>query len=169
MPMADVNLSRQIDLLAGLIDSAKTVVAFCGAGISTESGIPDFRSPGGIWTKYRPEDYTYQKFLSNVESRRLAWERFRALHSIRAEPNPAHYALAELERMGKLQHVITQNIDGLHQKAGNSPDRVIELHGNHDWVACLTCGKRYTAAEVLRRLEAGEAVPGCKVCGGIMK
>lgn len=160
---------QQIDKLASLIESAQVVVAFTGAGISTESGIPDFRSPGGIWTKYNPEDFTYQKFLSSKESRRLAWERLRLSGILDAIPNPAHYALADLERMGRLHCLITQNIDGLHQKAGNSEDIVIELHGTYHWVTCLNCGQRYPSTEILRRLEAGVEIPECDRCGGILK
>lgn len=168
--MEQINPGRQqIDKLASLIDAAQVVVAFTGAGISTESGIPDFRSPGGIWTKYNPEDFTYQKFLSSEQSRRLAWERFRLSGILDASPNPAHYALANLERMGKLNCLITQNIDGLHQKAGNSEGIIIELHGTYHWVVCLSCGQRYRSTEILRRLEAGVEVPECDRCGGILK
>ncbi len=161
--------SQQIDKLASLIEVSQVIVAFTGAGISTESGIPDFRSPGGIWTKYNPEDFTYQKFLTSAESRRLTWERFRLSGILDARPNPAHYALAELDRLGKLQCLITQNIDGLHQKAGTPEERIIEIHGTYHWVKCLGCGLRYPSAEILRRLESGVEIPCCDRCGGLLK
>lgn len=161
--------NEQIARLAGLIETSRVMVVFCGAGMSTESGIPDFRSPGGIWTQYNPEEFTYQKFISSAETRRKSWERFRLSGIFNAKPNPAHYALADLERMGKLHCIITQNIDGLHQKAGSSDERVIEIHGTDHWVVCLDCEARYPSADILRRLDAGEEIPACERCGGMLK
>lgn len=164
------NLNYSIDVLSDLILKAKRVVVFTGAGVSTESGIPDFRSPGGIWSKYDPEEFTIQKFLSSPEARRTHWKMFTEGGLIReAEPNPAHYAIAELHRLGKLDCVITQNVDNLHQKAGVPEDKVFELHGNMQWVVCLSCHKRFPMKEVLQRVKEGTEVPDCPDCHSILK
>ena len=118
-------LKKKTGEIADLIIRARQIVVFTGAGISTESGIPDFRSPGGIWTKFDPREFTYQRFVGEIEVRRRAWQFFRAIPWTNVKPNRAHDAVAELEVLGKLDCVITQNIDGLHQMAGNSPDRVV--------------------------------------------
>jgi NAD-dependent deacetylase len=165
-------VEEQIDRLADLIVSSKRVVVFTGAGVSTESGIPDFRSPGGIWEQYDPSEFTYQRFVSNAETRKQHWQFYRSgmLGSENAQPNPAHYAIAELWRMGKLDCVITQNVDNLHQKAGVPEEKVIELHGNMRWVKCLDCGKRNTMDEVIKRVEdEGLEEPRCQECQGILK
>lgn len=168
--MIDQEMDYLISQVAELIVQSKRVVVFTGAGVSTESGIPDFRGPDGIWTKYDPEDFTLQKFLADPETRKLHWRMFgEAGLSMDADPNPAHHAVAELERMGKLDCVITQNVDGLHQKAGNSEDKVLQLHGNMSSVKCLSCGKRWTMAEVMERVQKGEELPECDVCHGILK
>ncbi len=160
----------EIELLADLIVESKKIVVFTGAGVSTESGIPDFRSPGGIWSKYDPEDFTIQKFLSSPEARRMHWKMFTESGLIvEAEPNPAHYAIAELHQLGKLDCVITQNVDNLHQKAGVPEDKVFELHGNIRWVLCLSCHKRFSLSEVLQRIEEGIEAPDCPDCHGILK
>jgi NAD-dependent deacetylase len=160
----------EIDLLADLIIQAKKVVVFTGAGVSTESGIPDFRSPGGIWSKYDPDEFTYQKFVSSLEARRKQWKMLtEGGLLVEAEPNPAHYAIAELDKLGKLDCVITQNVDNLHQKAGVSDDKVFELHGNMRWVVCLNCRRRFPMKEVLQRIEEGTEVPDCPDCHGILK
>jgi len=154
-----------IEKVADLIHIAKRVVVFTGAGISTESGIPDFRSPGGIWDRYNPEDFTYQKFLSGKEARKLAWQMFVEFAFMTdAQPNPAHYAIAELEKLGKLDCVITQNVDRLHQKAGNSKDKVIELHGNMEWAKCLECDNRYPMKALIHEVKEGISIPECKEC-----
>jgi NAD-dependent deacetylase len=146
------------------------LVVFTGAGISTESGIPDFRSPGGIWTKFDPEDFTIQKFLTSPETRKKQW---RVLLDggliVGAEPNRAHHAVAELEEMGKLTCVITQNIDNLHQKAGNSPEKVYELHGNMKWLRCMDCDVRYPLDKIVERYRLQEDIPDCEHCHGILK
>lgn len=162
-------LPQQIDALAELIAASKRVVAFTGAGISTESGIPDFRGPGGTWTRYQP--ITIQEFLASDVARKEYWRRQRESYPVMAgaQPNLAHLALAELERLGKLDCVITQNVDGLHQKAGVHPERVIELHGTSVWVSCLSCGQRLPRADAQARLEAGEETPVCQSCGGWLK
>ena len=164
------NLDILIDRVADLIVNANRVVVFTGAGISTESGIPDFRSPGGIWERFNPEDFTYQRLMSSPEARRKWWRIFqeRGL-TTEAEPNPAHCAIAELDKLGKLDCVITQNIDNLHQKAGLPDDKVFELHGNMRWVVCLSCGKRYPIEKIKARLDEGEEIPDCESCHGILK
>ncbi len=160
-----------IETVADFIVQAKKVVVFTGAGISTESGIPDFRSPGGIWSKYDPNELTYQKFLSNQTSREKYWERQRNLWPVivAAKPNAGHIAIADLYRLGKLDCVITQNGDDLHQKSGIPEDKVIELHGTFKRAICLQCGRKYPSEQVQVRLDAGEKVPTCEACGGIMK
>ncbi len=157
----------RIEQAAVLVLQARTVIAFSGAGISTESGLSDFRSPGGLWDRYRT--VTYHEFMTSEEARAEYWRMRRELIPglLAARPNPAHFALAKLQKMGRLQAVITQNIDGLHQAAGCDP--VIELHGTNMSASCLSCGKRWPIESILDRLEAGEAVPRCKDCGGLIK
>jgi NAD-dependent deacetylase len=155
--------------LAALIADAEHLVAFTGAGISTESGIPDFRSPGGIWNRYKPIDY--QTFLTSDEGKREYWRRGRNTYAVirAAQPNPAHLALVELERRGKLDLLITQNIDGLHTTAGSSPEKTIELHGTAHRVYCMNCGATESRDSIAARLDAGEAIPACRVCGGVLR
>ena len=143
-------------------------VAFTGAGVSTESGIPDFRGPGGVWSRYDPEEFAFPRFVAHAESRRKYWRWGLEFypHLVAAEPNPGHLALAELERRGKLQCVVTQNIDGLHQRAGSQD--VIELHGNATTVGCLACAKSWPREEIHARLLAGDDDPHC-ACGGLLK
>lgn len=157
--------------IAEFIREAEKVVVFTGAGVSTESGIADFRSPGGVWQKYNPDDYYYQKFISNEDSRAKYWQMSYELYETlqKAKPNAAHRAIVELEKMGKLDCVITQNIDNLHQQAGNSPKKVIELHGTAISVSCLSCRKKYPRQEIQSRLHKGDRVPKCDACGGILK
>jgi len=159
-----------VEQVVELIVNARRVVVFTGAGISTESGIPDFRSPGGIWERFDPEEFTYQQFLISPESRKKHWQLLGSgqLHG-GAEPNPAHYAIAELERLGKLDCVITQNVDNLHRRAGVPEHKVFELHGNMQWTVCLGCGRRYPFAEVSARVAGGEEEPVCEVCRGLLK
>jgi NAD-dependent deacetylase len=156
---------------ADLICNAKMIVVFTGAGVSTESGIPDFRSPGGIWEKYQP--VYFEDFLYSEEARRKYWQRSRATYpAIRdARPNPTHIALFELEKMGKLDTIITQNVDRLHHKAGNSPEKIIELHGTVAYAVCLDCRKTYDRDELQRQLEEFEETdaPHCRGCSGPLK
>ncbi|RPJ39835.1 MAG: NAD-dependent deacylase [Deltaproteobacteria bacterium] len=161
-------LIRQV---ADWIRKAQKVIVFTGAGVSTESGIPDFRSPGGVWQKYNPEDFYYQKFISSEASREKYWQMSREFYEPlkNAEPNEAHRAIAQLEKLGKLDCVITQNIDNLHQRAGSSPEKVIELHGTAVSVSCLSCRKKYPREEIQARLLRGARVPLCDACGGILK
>ena len=159
-----------IERLAQLIIESKKIVVFTGAGISTESGIPDFRSPGGIWSRYDPEDFTIQKFLSGPTARRNIWKMSTESGLLTAaEPNSAHYAIAGLYHLGKLDCVITQNIDNLHQKAGVPDDKVLELHGNMEWAVCLSCRRRFPMPAVLQKIKEGVEVPDCPDCQGILK
>jgi NAD-dependent deacetylase len=155
--------------LRDLIDRARRVALFTGAGISTESGIPDFRSPGGIWTRMAPIDF--QDFLSSEEARREAWRRkFATDPTIRAaEPNRGHRAVATLVRQGKARAVITQNIDGLHQASGIPERQVIELHGNTTYAHCLDCGERYEIEALRVQFEKDETPPVCVKCDGWVK
>jgi NAD-dependent deacetylase len=153
------------------IDAAQRVVALTGAGISTDSGIPDFRGPQGVWTKnpIAEKQSTLQNYLADAEVRKAAW-RSRLDHAAwSAQPNRGHAALVELERREKLHALITQNIDELHQIAGNSRSRVIEVHGTMRRVMCWGCGARAPMQEALDRVRAGEADPACRACGGILK
>lgn len=152
-----------------LIARAERVVGFTGAGISTESGIPDFRSPNGVWANNRMVEYS--EFISSRAGRIEYW-RQKALSwpAMRdAEPNAGHRAFVELERRGQLTAMITQNIDGLHQRAGQSPELVIELHGTMTQAVCLSCGDRIPMDEALERVAAGEPAPRCLKCGGLLK
>jgi NAD-dependent deacetylase len=155
--------------LRDLIDRARRVAVFTGAGISTESGIPDFRSPGGIWTRMAPIDF--QDFISSEEARREAWRRkFATDPTIRAaEPNRGHRAVATLVRQGKVPAVITQNIDGLHQASGIPEWQVIELHGNTTYAHCLDCGERYEIEALRIAFERDETPPVCVKCDGYVK
>ena len=162
----DALTQRASDLI---VNTQRTVV-FTGAGISTESGIPDFRSPGGIWERFGPDDFTYEKFIKDPGARKKHWQMLQEGGlTTKAKPNPAHYAIAELHRLGKLDCVITQNVDNLHQKAGVPDDKVFELHGNMQWAVCLSCSKRYPFEQIKVRLDAGEEVPYCEACHGILK
>ena len=155
--------------LLALARASRRIVAFTGAGISTESGIPDYRGPDGVWAKQTPP--TLDDFLTNPATRRTYWERRREGYPrlAAAEPNAGHAALVDLERAGRLHTVVTQNIDGLHQKAGQNPDRVIELHGTAHTVRCLDCGRVWPASEVQARLDLASEPPACEVCGGALR
>ncbi len=152
-----------------LVRESRRMIAFTGAGISTESGLSDFRSPGGVWDRYRV--VTYQEFVRSHEARVEFWTMKRDFFAElrEAKPNKAHLALAALERKGKLKGVITQNIDGLHQMAGNSPEQVIELHGTNRKAHCLACGKVWPIEEIQTRLESGDLDPQCDACSGLIK
>jgi NAD-dependent deacetylase len=158
-----------LEALARLIDEAETVVAFTGAGISTESGIPDFRSPGGLWTRYKPIEY--RDFVSSEEVRRETWRRKFAMEKEigTVEPNAGHRALTKLHETGKLSHIITQNIDGLHVASGMPAEAVIELHGNGTYGSCLQCAKRYELDWVREIFADNERLPVCSKCGGMVK
>jgi NAD-dependent deacetylase len=155
--------------LAEMIDRARRVVVFTGAGISTESGIPDFRSPGGVWSRMKP--IYYQEFVSDPEKRRETWARhFSGVMSLTgAAPNEGHYAVARLVRSGKAIAVITQNVDNLHQDSGVPADKVIELHGNVSYAACLECKERHELPELKESFEKAGEIPYCRRCGGLVK
>jgi NAD-dependent deacetylase len=164
-----LNLQEHIRDAAELVQQAQKIVALTGAGISTESGIPDFRSPGSIWQQSPPVSYT--DFIHKPEARQRYWESRRNLSSqvAAAQPNAAHTALAELERRNRLSGIITQNFDGLHRDAGNKAKHVIELHGTSRAAACTLCGARSSMKELQHRIDAGEIDPCCSSCGGYMK
>ena len=158
----------QISIIAKKLAKGGANVVFTGAGISTESGIPDYRSQGGLWEKFTP--VYFDEFMSSKQARVKYWQRKAALYYDleTARPNPAHKAVTRLFNMGLVQAVITQNIDGLHQDSGIPEDKVIELHGNTKRVRCMTCGEISTVAEAQKRIEAGDLAPQCP-CGGYLK
>src|SRR6266481_5645904 len=153
------------------MEGASRITVLTGAGISTDSGIPDFRGPQGVWTKNPGAERmsSYRDYVADPQVRRRSWRARRTHPAWRAEPNAAHRALAELGGSGIETWVITQNIDGLHQKGGTPPDRVLELHGTISAAVCVGCGDRTPMADVLTRVEAGQADPACEKCGGILK
>ncbi len=160
-----------IDQVRAWVDESERVVVLTGAGISTDSGIPDFRGPKGVWTR-NPEAEkraTLQHYLSDPEVRRKAWLDRLDHPAWSAEPNAGHRALVHLERRGKLDTLVTQNVDGLHQDAGSDPERVVEVHGTVRQVMCMSCDERAPMQRVLDRVRAGEADPPCRTCGGILK
>ena len=159
--------SARIEQAILLLKKSEKVTAFTGAGISTESGISDFRSPGGVWDRYRV--VTFQEFLTSRDARIEYWQMKKELfYELKnAKPNKAHLALANLERMGRLDCLITQNIDGLHQEAGSS--NVIELHGTNRKAVCVQCGKLWPIEEIQAVLETGNLDPRCDVCDGFVK
>ena len=160
-----------IKLVRAWIAAARRIVVLTGAGISTESGIPDFRGPQGVWTvnPAAEQQSTLQHYLADPQVRRAAWRSRLAHPAWQARPNRGHLALAELERRGKLHALITQNIDELHRLAGHASERIIEVHGTMHRAMCWGCGQRTPMADVLERLRAGEADPACRACGGILK
>jgi NAD-dependent deacetylase len=164
-------MDELIEKGAGMIKDAQKILVFSGAGLSTESGIPDFRSEGGLWEKYDPMDFYYQKIISDERARTKYWEMIKDVYGIlqNAAPNRAHLAIKALEDNGKLLAVVTQNIDGLHHEAGNSPDKIIEIHGSVATISCLSCGKQYGKDEIIKRLHSGVEVPYCDDCSGILK
>jgi NAD-dependent deacetylase len=155
----------------GWLEQARAVTALTGAGISTDSGIPDFRGPKGVWTLNPAAERmsSYQDNVADPEVRRRAWQSRKAHPAWRAEPNDGHRALVDLEKTGRLRALVTQNIDGLHQRAGSSRDVVIEVHGTIWWAECLSCGVRTPMADQLARVGDEEPDPPCTLCGGILK
>ncbi len=162
-------MNLEIAELARLIEEARRVVVFTGAGISTESGIPDFRSPNGIWSKTTP--IYFEEYMRSEDARREAWRRKFEIDRdmIGAEPNRGHRAVAKLVRIGKVTSVVTQNIDGLHQKSGVPDEHMIELHGNGTYATCLTCGTRHELEPIKAAFLADGTLPACIYCGGIVK
>ncbi len=160
---------KALESLRKWIEACRSAVVFTGAGISTESGIPDFRSPGGLWTKYQPIEFS--DFVASEEMRQEAWRRRFAMDETfsQARPNRGHRAIAHLANQGKITAVITQNIDNLHQDSGIDDDKVIELHGNVTYAKCLDCAKRYELPEIRRAFEIDQKPPYCSECKGIIK
>ena len=152
-----------------VLEAAKRIVVFSGAGISTESGIPDFRSPGGIWSKYQPIDF--RDFVASEEARRESWRRKFATEETfaKAEPNRGHRAVAALVERGQASSVVTQNVDGLHQRSGVLEAKVIELHGNATYASCLECHSRYDLDPIRAAFQDDETLPVCAGCGGTVK
>jgi len=157
--------------VAGWIRAAQRVTVLTGAGISTESGIPDFRGPQGLWTKNPGAEKmaTLSHYVADKEARERAWRNRLESPTWKAEPNAGHRALVALERAGNLHLLITQNVDGLHLAAGTSPARLVEIHGSLREVVCLDCGERAPMERALARVRAGESDPPCRSCGGILK
>lgn len=166
-----MDTGADLDTIAQWVRDAGRVVVLTGAGISTESGIPDFRGPNGVWTKNPAAEKTatLSHYVADPEVRRLSWRNRVESPMWQAEPNAAHRALAELERKGRLHTLVTQNVDGLHQKAGSSPEIVVELHGTVHKAMCLNCDWRGPMDETLARVRAGEDDPECLGCGGMLK
>lgn len=166
---ADSDRPAQIDMLRKLLTASRSTVFFTGAGVSTESGIPDFRSPGGVWTKMQP--ISFQDFVASEETRREAWRRRFDNHDgwVGAKPNSGHYAIAEFVGRGKATAVITQNVDNLHQISGVPEDKVIELHGNATYATCLSCHTRIELSEIEREFTSTGTVAPCSRCGGVIK
>jgi NAD-dependent deacetylase len=159
----------EIRALTALIEASRRAVIFTGAGISTESGIPDFRSPGGVWTRMQP--ISFQEFVASEDKRREAWRRRFDNRDgwVGAQPNSGHYAVAQLINAGRASAVITQNVDNLHQFSGVPDSQVIELHGNASYAKCLSCHARVELADIEREFHATGTVASCKTCGGIIK
>ena len=162
-------MSEAVPALAALIERSERVLAFTGAGISTGSGIPDFRGPTGVWQMRTPVDY--QEVMASAEARREYWEyKLEGHHAFRdARPNAAHLALVELERQGKLACLVTQNIDGLHQAAGTAADQLIELHGTNAEVECVQCRRREPCGRAMAEFERTREPPTCVHCGALLK
>lgn len=160
-----------IETAAAWVRAATRIVVLSGAGLSTDSGIPDFRGPNGLWTKNPDAEKasTLQHYLDDPELRKRAWQNRLAAPAFTASPNAGHFALVELEERGQLSAIVTQNIDGLHQAAGNDPAKVIEVHGTVHWSRCWGCNDRRPMSQMLDRVRAGEADPSCEICGGVIK
>ena len=167
----DAELREQVERVRGWLDEAERIVVLTGAGISTESGIPDFRGPQGVWTKDPAAERraTLQHYMSDPAVRRDAWQHRLDHPTWGAQPNEGHRALARLERRGTLDTLITQNIDGLHHAAGSDPSLIVEVHGNMREVVCMSCDERAPMERALERVRAGEEDPPCRSCGGILK
>ena len=164
-------MSSLIQAVSSWVDAATSIVALTGAGISTESGIPDFRGPQGVWTRDPKAERlsNIHHYMTDPDVRKLSWQGRLQHPAWHAQPNAGHRALVALEQRGKLHALVTQNIDGLHQVAGHSPAKILEVHGTMREVMCMSCGWRGPAGPVLDRVRAGEADPPCTGCGGILK
>jgi len=164
-------MTNEISQVSGWVEAFRRIVALTGAGISTDSGIPDFRGPRGVWTTNPDAEKlsNIHYYMSDPAVRKRSWQPRLVHPAWHATPNAGHRALVALERRGKLYAVVTQNIDGLHQRAGNSPEKVIEVHGTVHDVVCMSCGWRGPMQAVLDRVRAGDEDPACERCGGILK
>jgi NAD-dependent deacetylase len=164
-------VSERVEQVAAWARASRSTTVLTGAGISTDSGIPDFRGPQGLWTRNPSAQRlsTLREYVSDPDVRRRAWVGRRDHPAWTARPNAAHRALVELERAGSLRAILTQNVDGLHQRAGSDPELVLELHGTMSEVVCLSCGERSAMADALERVRQGEDDPDCRGCGGILK
>lgn len=169
--MSQEALDAAIEIVRSWIADAHSVAVLTGAGISTDSGIPDFRGPKGLWTRDPQAEKmaTLQVYVSNPEVRKRSWKWRLETERNKREPNAGHHALVALERAGRLDLLVTQNVDGLHQAAGSDPARVVEIHGTLQEVQCLDCEERAPMARALARVEAGEEDPACRTCGGMLK
>jgi NAD-dependent deacetylase len=163
--------TQALDRAAGWLRASGATVCLTGAGISTESGIPDFRSRDGIWARFDPKDFEIRRWLGSAEVRRRYWAAAREGYRLvsGAAPSAGHGALARLDGAGRLSLLVTQNTDGLHQKAGHRPERIVELHGTSHVCVCTGCGEKLPRQEVQARVEAGEEIPCCRGCGGALK
>jgi NAD-dependent deacetylase len=162
-------MTKELEKFQSLLTDSERVAVFTGAGISTESGIPDFRGPNGLWSRFKPTDY--QQFISSEKARQESWQQWFEHRSelLRGKPNAGHYAVANLVGQGKVAAVITQNIDNLHQASGITADRVIELHGNATYAKCLDCDRRIEIALLEREYRKSGGVGPCAECGGVVK
>jgi len=167
-PVQSVCVS-DVNRAARILEDKHLILVFTGAGISTESGIPDFRGPGGVWTRVDPDEFTIVRYLANPQTRRRSWVMRAESGMLDALPNAAHHALVDLWRSGRMSACVTQNIDGLHQRAGLPDEAVVELHGNAHCTVCVRCSERRPTAEILERVRSGDEDPSCPVCGGILK
>ncbi len=160
-----------VQTVRGWIAAARRIVVLTGAGISTDSGIPDFRGPQGVWTRnpHAEKMATLQHYVADPDVRKRSWQDRLSSPAWQAKPNAGHLALVELERRGNLDTLVTQNVDGLHLMAGTSPERLIQIHGTMREVTCLACGERAPMERALARVRAGEDDPACRSCGGILK
>lgn len=171
MRIYEDDYDEAIETVREWIESSHSIVVLTGAGVSTDSGIPDFRGPQGVWTKNPAAEKTatLDHYMGNPAVRREAWKRRAEADYDRREPNAGHHALARLESRGKLELLITQNVDGLHLQAGTAPERLVEIHGNVREVMCMECDERAPMERALARVRAGEEDPPCRTCGGILK
>ena len=156
---------------ADMARNTRKILVFTGAGLSTEAGIPDFRSPGGIWDKYDPSEFYFDRFMSDEKARETYWKMSQELYKTMkdARPGEAHLPIKTLEDQGRLLAIVTQNIDHMHHKAGNSPEKIIEIHGTAFSVSCMNCRKKYGRDEIEERIDSGIRVPYCDDCNGILK
>ena len=160
---------KSIESAVAVLRGKERILVFTGAGISTESGIPDFRGKNGVWTRVDPAEFTIDRYLRNPETRKRSWQMRLESGTLKAKPNKAHRAVTKLWRTGRMLGCVTQNIDGLHQKAGLPDEAIAELHGNAHEARCIGCGDRQPTVEVTARVEAGDEDPSCLLCGGILK